>query len=48
MRKDVTESVFSGTIIESGYLLIEAEKVGDDTTFARILQMVEEAQDKKS
>ncbi len=48
VRKDVTESVFSGTIIESGYLLIEAEKVGDDTTFARILQMVEEAQDKKA
>lgn len=42
------ESVFSGTIIESGYLIIRAEKVGDDTTFARILHMVEEAQDKKA
>lgn len=46
--KTVEEAVFSGTIIESGYLLIRADKVGDDTTFARIIQMVEEAQDKKA
>lgn len=42
------ESVFSGTIIESGYLVIRAERVGEDTAFARILHMVEEAQDKKA
>lgn len=42
------ESVFSGAIVESGYLKIQAEKVGEDTTFARILEMVEEAQDKKA
>lgn len=42
------ESVFSGTIIESGYLKIIADRVGEDTTFARILEMVEEAQDKKA
>ena len=42
------DEVFSGTIIESGYLVIRAEKVGEDTTFARILHMVEEAQDKKA
>jgi Cd2+/Zn2+-exporting ATPase len=40
--------VFSGTILESGYLLIEAKKVGEDTTFARILHMVEEAQERKA
>lgn len=42
------EPVFAGTIIESGYLIIRADKVGSDTTFARILQMVEDAQDKKA
>lgn len=42
------EGVFSGAIIESGYLKITAERVGEDTTFARILEMVEEAQDKKA
>ena len=42
------DEVFSGTILESGYLRIRADRVGDDTTFARILEMVEEAQDKKA
>ena len=42
------EGIFSGTIIESGYLKITADRVGEDTTFARILEMVEEAQDKKA
>lgn len=42
------EGVFSGTVSESGYLLISADRVGDDTTFARILHIVEEAQDKKA
>ncbi len=48
VSREYGEGVFSGTILESGYLKIEAEKVGDDTTFARILEMVEEAQDKKA
>jgi Cd2+/Zn2+-exporting ATPase len=48
INRNIDDGVFSGTIIESGYLVIEATKVGDDTTFARILQMVEEAQDKKA
>ncbi len=46
--RSVDESVYSGTIIESGYLIVQATKVGEETTFARILQMVEEAQDKKA
>ncbi len=46
--RDKEGKVFSGTILESGYLLIEAQKVGEDTTFARILHMVEEAQDRKA
>lgn len=48
VNKEAGETVFSGTVIESGYLKIQADKVGEDTTFARILQMVEEAQDKKA
>lgn len=48
LPKTVDETVFSGTVIESGYLLIRADRVGEDTTFARILHMVEEAQDKKA
>jgi len=48
VSKSVSDTVFSGTIAESGYLKIRADKVGEDTTFSRILQMVEEAQDKKA
>ena len=36
VNRSVEENVFSGTVIEAGYLMIRAEKVGDDTTFARI------------
>ncbi|NLY55996.1 MAG: cadmium-translocating P-type ATPase [Firmicutes bacterium] len=48
LSKQPEDNVFSGTIIESGYLKVRADRVGEDTTFARILQMVEEAQDKKA
>jgi Cd2+/Zn2+-exporting ATPase len=48
VHKFQDEQVFSGTMIESGYLVVVADRVGDDTTFARILHLVEEAQDKKA
>ncbi len=48
ISKTPGDQVFSGTILDSGYLEIEAEKVGDDTTFSKIIELVEEAQDTKS
>lgn len=42
------EHVFSGTILDSGYVEIIAEKVGDETTFSKIIELVEEAQESKS
>jgi len=48
VEKETGDSVFSTTVIETGYLELEAQKVGDDTTFARIMEMVEEAQDSKA
>ncbi|GKU30411.1 heavy metal translocating P-type ATPase [Clostridium folliculivorans] len=48
VNRQAEDRVFSGTIVESGYLKIIAERVGEDTTFSRILEMVEEAQDKKA
>lgn len=48
ISKEIGDGVYSGTVIESGYLIVTADKVGEDTTFSRILQMVEEAQDKKA
>lgn len=46
--KKVDDKVFSGTIVDNGYMEIIAEKVGDDTTFAKIIELVEEAQESKS
>ncbi len=48
VNKTKEDVVLSGAVLESGYLIVRADKVGEDTTFARILQMVEEAQDKKA
>lgn len=46
--KEVGDTVYSGTIVDNGYIEIIAEKVGDDTTFAKIIELVEEAQESKS
>lgn len=40
--------VYAGTILENGTIQIEAEKVGEETTFGKIIELVEEAQDSKS
>jgi len=40
--------VFAGTILENGTIQIQAERVGEDTTFGKIIELVEEAQDSKS
>lgn len=45
-RKDLR--VFAGTILENGTIQIIAERVGEDTTFGKIIELVEEAQDSKS
>ncbi|MTW84556.1 heavy metal translocating P-type ATPase [Virgibacillus dakarensis] len=42
------DTVFGGTILDNGYLEVEAEKVGDDTAFAKIIELVEEAQEAKA
>ena len=48
VKKEKGAQVFSGTILDSGYLEVIAEKVGDDTTFAKIIDLVEEAQESKA
>jgi len=47
-NKTVDAKVFSGTLVDEGYIEMIAEKVGDDTTFAKIIELVEEAQESKS
>lgn len=48
VTKEYGDEVYGGTVLDQGYLEIIAEKVGEDTTFARILDMVEEAQESKA
>ena len=48
INKQLHDNVYSGTMVENGYLKIKATQVGDDTTFAKIIELVEEAQDTKS
>jgi Cd2+/Zn2+-exporting ATPase len=40
--------VYAGTILENGTIQIVANRVGEDTTFGKIIELVEEAQDSKS
>lgn len=46
--KGEDDQVFSGSILESGYLEVIAENVGEDTTFSKIIELVEEAQEGKA
>lgn len=47
-RKTIDSSVFAGTILTSGTLAVQAEKVGEDTTFGKLIELVEEAQDSQT
>lgn len=47
-KKIVGDPVFAGTFLDNGSLKIKAEKIGEDTTFGKIIELVEEAQDSKS
>src|SRR5690554_3198761 len=46
--KQKDSGVFAGTILDNGTIQIVADRVGEDTTFGKIIELVEEAQDSKS
>ena len=48
VNKVADAEVYAGTILENGTLQIRADRVGEDTTFGKIIELVEEAQDSKS
>jgi Cd2+/Zn2+-exporting ATPase len=48
VSKEKDSSVFAGTILDNGTIQVVADRVGEDTTFGRIIELVEEAQDSKS
>ena len=48
VSKKVDSGVYAGNILENGTIQIIANRVGEDTTFGKIIELVEEAQDSKS
>ncbi|HZH93100.1 MAG TPA: heavy metal translocating P-type ATPase [Tissierellaceae bacterium] len=48
VSKEKGSNVFAGTILDNGTVQIIADRVGEDTTFGKIIELVEEAQDSKS
>jgi Cd2+/Zn2+-exporting ATPase len=48
VEKTMGSKVYAGTILENGTIQIVAERVSEDTTFGKIIELVEEAQDSKS
>jgi len=41
------DSVLSSTIVVSGHIIVLAEKIGKDTSFEKVIQLVKESQEKK-
>ncbi len=48
VAKEQGSKVFAGTILDNGTIQIVADRVGEDTTFGKIIELVEDAQDSKS
>jgi heavy metal translocating P-type ATPase len=48
IEKTVGDRTFAGTLNEYGALEVKVEKIAEDTTLAHLIQLVEEAQEKKA
>jgi heavy metal translocating P-type ATPase len=48
VEKNFGDTVYTGTIIDSGFLKIETEKIGSDSTYGKIIKLIEEAQSSKA
>jgi P-type Cu+ transporter len=46
--KQVGDSVFSGAVVEDGTIEVRTEKVGRETVFGKIIQLMEEAEGKRA
>lgn len=46
--KTVGSNIFAGTLNETGRIIVEATKIGTDTTLSKIVQLVEQSQEVKA
>lgn len=46
--KQVDSTVFAGTVVDSGAIDVQTEQVGSDTTFSRIIALVEHAESEQA
>lgn len=48
LEKDQDDLVYAGTLLENGTIRVKTQKINEDTTFGKIIELVEDAQDSKS
>lgn len=48
VKKHPGDAVFAGTILENGTVTVNTTAAGEDTTFGKIIELVEEAQDSQT
>ncbi len=48
VEKGIGDAILGSTLLQTGYMKMKVSHVGEDTTLARMIHMVEEAQDKKA
>lgn len=48
VEKAIGDAVYAATVAQAGYLQVQATKIGRDTTFGRIVRLVEEAETHKT
>lgn len=48
VKKGIGDKVFAGSLTDNGTITVETTSVGEDTTFGKVIELVEEAQDSQS
>ncbi|WP_251574092.1 heavy metal translocating P-type ATPase [Limosilactobacillus agrestimuris] len=48
VNKQIGMTIFAGTIVENGTIIVRTTAAGEDTTFGKIIELVEEAQDSQT
>ncbi|MDD5688362.1 MAG: cation-translocating P-type ATPase [Elusimicrobia bacterium] len=48
VEKNINDIIYAGTIVDSGFLQIETERIGEDSTYGKIIKLIEEAQSSKA